>query len=135
MARLTSSEIRGWLEPQLPSDVFLSIGNRMPDMPDRIVAVSIQPGAGLIYEGQFDQPALAIRCRGGSENYEDAEFIAYSVDDVFLTAGHPLSMGSVWVTAITRLSGAPAELEQADSQLRTVFTAEYVLTASTGVFG
>lgn len=133
MDRLTMKLVRDWLQPQVPTGVTVVTGNRTPDGPDRIVKIAMMPGAGLAHEGIFDQPAISTQCRGAQNNYEDAEYIALSVDDVFLQAGHPLSMGSVWVSSITRLSGAPAELEQADSQERTRFTADYVLMASTGV--
>lgn len=129
--RFSTSILIDWLKPQVQSGARIFAG-REPDT-GRIITISMQPGSGLIMEGLFDTPGFQVRCRGGENNYQDAENIAMEVDSILLAAPTSFDIGDVRVDFIGRSGGAPQALPFTDPSDRYVFTCNYYAVASTGL--
>lgn len=129
--RFTTTLLINWLKPQLQSGARLFAG-REPDT-GRIITISMQPGSGLIMEGLFDTPGFQVRCRGGENNYQDAENIALEVDSILLASPTSFDIGDVRVDYIGRQGGAPQALPFTDASDRYTFTCNYYAVASTGL--
>lgn len=129
--RFSTSLLIDWLKPQLLSGAHVFAG-REPDT-GRIISISMQPGTGLIMEGLFDTPGFQVRCRGGENNYSDAENIATEVDSILINSPTSFDIGEVRVDFIGRTGGAPQALPFTDANDRYIFTCNYYAVASTGL--
>lgn len=129
--RFSTSLLVDWLKPQLTSGARIFAG-REPDT-GRIISISALAGSGLIMEGLFDTPGFQVRCRGGENNYADAENIALEVDSILLNSPTSFDIGDVRVDYIGRSGGAPQALPFTDSNDRYTFTCNYYAVASTGL--
>jgi hypothetical protein len=130
--RFTAQKLKDWLSGVIESGAPIIIG-RVPDS-GRFIKITLGGSAGgLQVEGLFDAPTFQIQCRGGENNYEDAEAIAYEIDSVMIGAPNNFMMGDVYVQTISRVGGAPQSLQLTDAQSRYVFTCNYYAIASTGV--
>ena len=115
------------------------ISGRVPDMPNRIIAVTMGSGGGFAMEGLFDAVGFTITCRGGENNFPDAEAIALEVDDIitgkFLDA-KSMSFwlnSDVYVDVMGRTGSGPVQLPMADDQSRFVLTCNYYAQVATGI--
>lgn len=129
--RFTTSLLIDWLRPQIKSGARLFAG-REPDV-GRIITITMTSGSGPIMEGLFDTPGFQVRCRGGENNYQDAENIAMEVDSILLSSPTSFDIGDVRVDFIGRSGGAPQALPFTDANDRYIFTCNYYAVASTGL--
>lgn len=130
--RFTAAKLKAWLLENIESGAPIHT-DRIPDN-GRFVKITIGGSAGgLQNEGLFDAPTFQIQCRGGENNYDDAENIALEIDSVIIQAPNNFMMGDVYVQAFDRVGGAPQALQLQDAQARHVFTCNYFAIASTGV--
>lgn len=141
MSRLTTTMLADWLKPLVTSGARVFPG-RIPDTPNRVIAVVKGSGAGLEMDDLFDVMGISITARGGENNIDDAERIIGEVDDIFL-GKHPsistqnflIGVGdaSVFVNGIGRTGAGPTQLPLPDSQSRYTFTCTYYAYVSTDV--
>lgn len=141
MSRLTLVKTADWIRPLLTSGARVVPG-RIPDMPNRVIAISKGSGPGLEMDGLIDVIGLTFTSRGAENNIGDAEDIAGEVDDIFL-GKHPtitsenflIGTGaqSVFVNALGRTGGEPTMLSIPDSQSRYSFMCSYYARVSTNV--
>lgn len=124
MARLTYSRIEDWLTSRGVTTPMRP-GPRGYDSPDKLVVVTLQPGAGTLMEDLFDVPAFQLRSRGSVENYADAETLAFELDDLVLSADLPATLEGCYVDAMGRTGGAPVALGPPDSGGRFEFVCSY----------
>lgn len=129
--RISTTLIANWLKPQITSGARIFAG-REPDT-GRTITIAALAGSGLIMEGLFDTPGFQIRCRGGENNYADAENIALEVDSILLESPTQFDLGDVRVSYIGRSGGAPQALPFTDPDDRYIFTCNYYVVASTGL--
>lgn len=137
MSKLRVSDIAKYLEPLITSGARVFPG-RLPDMPNRVIGISLASGPGFVLDGLFDAIGFQISCRGAENNFKDTEEIAAEVDEI-LTGVDPrvraesFFIGSVYVDVMGRTGSGPTELPIPDSQSRYVFTCNYYAQAETGV--
>ena len=140
--RLTNKMLREWLTPKLESGAKV-ISGRLPDQPNRVISLQMQGGPGLSMDGLFDILTFQVLCRGGEDNFDDAEGIALEVDNILIgrtqhlvenfEISNPSGSDSVYVSGIGRTGGPPQQLPIIDSVSRFVFTCTYWIEASTNV--
>jgi hypothetical protein len=83
-------------------------------------------------EYEIDNPTYMIQCRGGADNFSDAEDIAYEVDSVILQSPTNFEIADgVTIDQIIRASGAPAAAPITDAQSRWVFQCQYTVRTFT----
>jgi len=141
MSRLTTTKLATWLKPLLTGGAMVVPG-RVPDMPNRVIGIMKGSAPGLEMEGLFDVVGFIITCRGGENNFADAETIAGEVDDIFI-GKHPTQgvenfiigtgAASVFVNGLGRVGGEPIQLSIPDSQSRWTFNCSYFAQVSTNV--
>jgi hypothetical protein len=130
--RFTAPKLARWLEERIESGASIYY-DRTPDTGRCIRIIPGGSAGGLQMDGLFDAPTFQIQCRGGENNYEDAEAIAYEIDNVFLNSSNNIMVGDCYVQVIDRIGGAPQNLQIRDPESRFVFTCTYYAIASTGV--
>lgn len=112
---------------------------RIPDTPNRIISVQMIAGAGPQMDGLFDATAFTVSCRGGENNFPDAEAIAKEVDDIFMGIYPDAKTMSFWllddvyVDVMGRTGGGPVQLPMTDSLSRFTFTCNYYAQVATGI--
>jgi hypothetical protein len=137
MSQLTTTMLADYLRPLITSGPKVVAG-RLPDMPNRCVAITKSGGPGLTMDGLFDVIVFIIQCRGGENNIADSETISGEIDDIFL-GKHPIArsenflIGDFWISQITRVGGGPTQLALPDSQSRWTFSCNYLVSVSTDV--
>lgn len=134
---LTTSNVREFLSSKITSGARV-ISGRLPDMPNRAVSIVRGPGTGLSHEGLFDMVTFQVSCRGGEQNLDDAETIAYDVDDILTGRSTSKSENffitpEIYVSQLGRVGGGPSQLTITDSQSRFVFTCNYFAQFSTNI--
>jgi hypothetical protein len=133
--RLKVQHIIDWIEPQLASGALLSPGRLPPNLPHRAIGIIPQPGRGFDTEGAFDNPAYNFQCRGGADNFSDAEDIAYEVDSVILASPTNFDIAEgVHIESIYRMSGAPTSSPITDAQSRWTFQCQYIFHVGTNLY-
>lgn len=133
---LRTSDLIAWLEQQVndPSITFVP-GYYVPDMPDRIVIVTVTSGAPMATEELvIDRPTFQVRSRGAQNDPADAEKVAWAVDDAIRLAPFPATLPCGQLKAVARVAGAPTVLGPPDDADRTELTCSYLtaLALSTG---
>jgi hypothetical protein len=141
MSGLTTTKFSDWIRPLITSGTKV-VSGRLPDVPNRVIAITKGSGPGLTFDGQFDIKGFVVQCRGGEQNLADAESIADEVDDIFL-GKHPTApcenfligsgAESVYVSRISRTGSGPTQLAIPDSQSRWIFSCSYLVEVSTNV--
>lgn len=135
LPRLKVQHLIDWLEPQLQSEVTIIPGRLPVSNPSRAVGIIPQPGRGFEQEGEIDNPVYLFQCRGGTDNFSDAEDIAYEVDSLILAAPTNFDIAeNVTVDLINRAGGAPTASPITDAQNRWTFSCSYVVRVSTGLY-
>lgn len=128
--------LRDWLKPKIGSGALITSG-RLPATPNRIIGLLPSVGPGLEMEGIFDVVAFQVSCRGGENNFDDAQAIANEVDEILIGKGaFPVDnffMGNVYVNGLGRTGSAPTTSAIPDSESRWVFTCTYYAYVSTNV--
>lgn len=115
------------------------VGPDMPEMPDEVALITRLPGAGLKFEGAFDQPAFQFAVRGLQQDPNDVtdplqtgpEQWADTIDGMVLSAA-PNSAWGTYVTAVDRAGGGPSPVQRLDAGRRATYTCTYVVTLATG---
>lgn len=101
----------------------------IPDMPDRIGVVTPTSGPGWTLEGAADTSGFQLRIRGGQNNPDDAEQLAYDADARILGAQFPTTVGPVRLVIVRRSGGRPAPLSATpDNGGRTELVCTYLTT-------
>jgi len=141
MSRFSIVKFSEWIVPLITSGAKV-IPGRLPDMPNRVIGIRSSPGPGLAMDGIFDVVGITIECRGGENNYADAEFIAGEVDDIFL-GKHSTALSenfiigedanSTVINGMGRVGGGPVSLTMPDSTSRWTFMCSYFAYVSTDV--
>lgn len=137
MGNVTAKAIADYLKQHVTKQARV-IAGRLPDVPNRIISVVLVSGAGFSMDGLFDAVAFSVTCRGGENNYSDAEAIANEVDDI-LTGKFPgvksmsFFLGNLYVDVMSRTGGGPAQLPIADDQSRFIFTCNYYIQVATDI--
>jgi hypothetical protein len=137
MSQLTTTMLADYLRPLITSGPKVVAG-RLPDMPNRCVAITKGGGPGLTLDGLFDVIVFIIQCRGGENNLPDAETISDEIDDIFL-GNHSIArsenflIGDLWISQMSRVGGGPTQLVLPDSQSRWTFSCSYLVNVSTNV--
>jgi hypothetical protein len=138
MSNLTTRMLADYLKKHVTSQARV-IPGRVPDMPNRIIAVTLGSGGGFAMDGLFDAVGFTITCRGGENNFPDAEAIAQEVDDI-ITGKYPdaKSMSfflsdDVYVDVMGRTGGGPVQLPTADDSSRFILTCNYYAQVATGI--
>jgi hypothetical protein len=132
--RLKTQHLIDFLEPLLFSGAPLFPGRLPTAQPNRAIALIPTSGRGYDQEGEFDNPSWLIQCRGGADNFSDAEDIAYEVDSVILRAPTNFDIAdSVHVDFLDRVSGAPTAPPITDAMNRWVFSCSYKVRVSTNL--
>ena len=137
MSQLTSTKLADYLRPQVTSGARVFPG-KVPDMPNRVIGITMAPGPGLMLDGLFDSQGFLVTCRGAENNLPDAEEIANEVDNIFLgiaPGSKCLSflMNNIYIDMIGRTGGAPAQLLMSDSLSRWTFTCSYYVQVATNI--
>jgi hypothetical protein len=108
-------------------------------VPNRIIAITLGSGGGFTMDGLFDAIGFTITCRGGENNFPDAEGIAQEVDDIL--TGKYLDAKSisfflssdVYVDVMGRTGSGPVQLPMTDDQSRFTLTCNYYAQVATGI--
>lgn len=137
MGVLTTKKIVTHLKQHVTSQARIFAG-RIPDVPNRIIAVTLQSGAGFSMDGLFDAVGFQITARGAENNYPDAEFIAFEIDDILTGKFHDAKSMSFWmddvyVDAIGRTGGGPIQLPYSDDASRFMLTCNYYAQVATSI--
>lgn len=138
MSALTAKKLANHLKLHVTSQARI-IPGRLPDLPNRIISVTLTSGAGFSMDGLFDAVGFTVTCRGAENNFTDAEMIAKEVDDIltgkFLDA-KSISFfmdDDVYVDVIGRTGGGPVQFPMADNQSRFIFTCNYYAQVATDI--
>lgn len=137
MGSLTTKKLADYLKLHVTSNARIYAG-RIPDTPNRIIAVTFVSGAGFSMDGLFDAVGFQITARGAENNYPDAEAIAFEVDDILMGKFPDVKsisfwMGDVYVDQLARTGGGPIQLPYADAVSRFTFTCNYYAQVATSI--
>jgi len=137
MSALTAKKLSTYLKEHVTTQARI-IPGRLPDMPNRIISVTLTSGAGFSMDGLFDAVGFTVTCRGGENNFTDAEMIAKEVDDIltgkFVDAkSMSFFMDDVYVDVIGRTGGGPVQFPMSDDQSRFIFTCNYYAQVATDI--
>lgn len=137
--QLTTAKIVEYVRSLITSDARV-VGGRIPEVPNRIIAVQMGAGPGLAMEGLFDTMTFQVTCRGAENNLSDAETMALEVDGILTGRDSRLKVKSenfmidnVYVSQCTRSGGSPSQLSMIDSQSRYTFTCNYIVQIATNI--
>lgn len=126
---ITATLLQAWLtglvgDPEVP----VLPGPYVPDMPDRLVVVTVLPGAGLWgnAEPAIARPSFQVLCRGDQgDDGAWVEDFAHTLDKKIITAGRVHLDTGDWLLSITHTGGLPASLGAEDDGDRHVVTCTY----------
>lgn len=125
--RLKVQHIIDWLEPQLQSGVDIMPGKVPTGEPNRIIGILAATGRVLEMDGLIEPRGFTFQCRGGADNFGDAEDIAYELDSVLLAAPTDFDIAeSITIESIVRNGGGPTAAPIPDSQSRWLFQCGYI---------
>ncbi len=127
---LRSSELAAWLTGLLPqSETAPIIAGPLlgiSEEPDRIVAIVRQGGNPPADEGIRYTIAFHVRVRGAQRDYDSAELLTDTIDDLLLGAQMPAFIGASRVIAIAALA-RPAHTAT-DTAERAIIDSAYQVT-------
>lgn len=130
---ISARDIEAWLRANgLPSGAAVSIDGEIPPMPDKLVVLTGTGGPGTLRERTFDNAALQVITRDGQRSGEAAETFVGLVDDIFMGAVPPVTIGGKHIASID-YSGGPPAFMQRDEGLRVYFTTTYLLQVARAV--
>jgi hypothetical protein len=129
---LTTTKLGLWIKNGITSSALVLPG-RVPAMPNRIIGIVPGNGPGETIEGLFDIMVFNVSCRGGENNFADAEAIAFEVDRLFVNADVNFMIDDVYVLGAGRVGGRPQALPLPDDQTRWTFTCSYYLEVQSGL--
>jgi hypothetical protein len=137
MSDLTSKKFAAYLRQHVTSQARV-IPGRLPDMPNRVISITFTAGGGFSMDGLFDAVGFSVTCRGGENNFPDAEMIAFEVDDILTGRYQDAKSMSFWiddvyVDVIGRTGSGPTQLPMADDQSRFLFTCNYYAQVATNI--
>ena len=125
MSRLTSKMLEAYI--QNATQLHVATG-RMPDMPDRAVAMTKTSGGRDILNGTFEELTYRIQTRGKGGSIDDAERVALTVDEL-LDGSTMFDIEDVYILHIYH-NASPRQINMTDPESRFNFTADYTVTAS-----
>lgn len=101
--------------------------------PDRLVTITPMPGPGYMLEGASDASAFQARVRGGQDNQDDAENLAFALDSLILAAQFPvISTSGKTIIHVHRQGGTPSPLApNPDDAERYEYICPYLVFAGT----
>lgn len=129
----TSRHIKEWLEDRVDNRVKV-YNDAIPPY-GRVIYVRMSPGPGYSMEGIQDNLGFTIEIRGADRNFDDAEELSRTVDDLILREGTtPWEFpDSEYMYFMARTGGPPIELSVADSAGRYAFTCNYYVRVATNL--
>lgn len=110
---------------------FVRPGPFVPDVPDRLIVVTLTGGLGYQLEGMADQSGFQARVRGMQsastvQAYSDAESLAFTLDTLIFNAGFPAVIADTVIILVTRAGGPPEPLAgEPDDADRYTFVCNY----------
>lgn len=137
MSNLTAKAIVDHLKAHTTRQARV-IPGRLPELPNRVISVVLTSGAGFTMDGLFDAVGFSVTCRGGENNFADAEAIANEVDDILSGKAPDVKsmsfyLGNVYVDVIGRTGSGPTQLPIPDVQSRFMFTCNYYAQVATDI--
>lgn len=131
--RLLASDIADFLVAQGFPGVP-SLDGKLPAGPDKVIVCTRTGGPGLSLEGLIDNVSFQLRSRGGQNDPNSAETLAWTVDEMLVPP--PLSpplthgmVGSQYVVQVQRVGGPPSFL-LLDSARRVHLTCDYIFSVA-----
>jgi hypothetical protein len=93
-------------------------GPRLPEFVkgDTIGVVTLMPGAGLVLEGLFDNPAFQLELVGRERDRDELEAAFTVLDQALVWMDLPSSLWGVRVVQLDRVGGGPAATQQDEHQ-------------------
>ena len=125
--RLTLSLFGQWCKTEIDNQ-FRVVWGRQVDEPDRVATILNMGGGRDRYDYTFEEIPFRVVSRGAEEKLTDAEFIAYTMDDLIFGIQNTM-IGPVYVTDAWTVN-KPKQVPVTDRQARYLFTADYMLLAS-----
>jgi Bacteriophage minor capsid protein len=137
MSNLTAKKLALHIKTHATNQARI-IPGRLPDMPNRVISVTLTSGAGFVMDGLFDAVGFTVTCRGAENNFGDAEAIAKEVDDILTgkfvdVKSMSFFLEDVYVDIISRTGGGPVQFPMTDSQSRFIFTCNYYAQVATDI--
>jgi len=129
---LISEDVKAFLVAQGITAPIITEGD-VPEMPDRVIVIQMTGGPGEAGERTRDNVSFQIRTRGKQRVPGDGGAFAREVDDAFLGAVPPLTMGTRRVIALQRFGGPPSYLLR-DSAERVHHACNYLAHVIRTVF-
>jgi len=133
---LTSTDLCDWFTQKWPSfatppesSVVFQPGPFLNVMPDRLVTVTVSGGAGTYGEEQYeDRPTFQLRTRGAQGSEQDAQNIAYALDQFLRVTLYPVTTpAGTLIKVVDRTGGQPTYLPGTpDEGLRYELTCNYI---------
>lgn len=112
-------------DPEIP----VSPGPYVPDMPDRLVVVTVLPGGGLLgnAEPAIARPTFQVRWRGDqNDGGVWVEGFAHTVDKRIITAPMPVLFDTGdRIVSVAHVGGLPAPLGSESNGDQVEFTCTY----------
>ena len=98
----------------------------MQDMPDRLMLVTLLPGAGLTMDDQFDQPSFQVAIRGNqfAENTPEADMRKLD-RELIKGLQYPHDLWGDRVVTCSRTGGGPSPIQSFDKGRRVTYTCTY----------
>jgi hypothetical protein len=103
--------------------------------PDRVIAIGLRPGPGLVADGALLEVGMEVACRGDQRDPADSEHLAWAVWALLvdpgpdLTGPRALIGGGLQLRNVTApASPAFAGIDGATGAMRPIHTCTYLLT-------
>lgn len=109
---LPTQTLIDWLQSLGAADATWTFnpGPYIPDMPDKLITVTVTDGAGYAAEGALDQPFFQLRTRGNQDDGPGTEAQAFALDAAIAAQRFPQVIDGVSLNLVARTAGAPATL-------------------------
>lgn len=137
MALFTTARARRWVQSLIPNPDdrwFFSDSPHPDEHPDRLVVVSLRPGAGLAMEGLIDRPNLQLWVRGLQDDYDATEEFALTADRALTFESFPMEFEGVYISQVQRIGGRPdTPMPDGDDGRRFILTSNYNVSVSTDI--
>lgn len=106
-------------------------GPLIQPMPDRLVTLSQGGGPGFVLESDADSSLIQARARGGQNDQDDAEQLAFALDALVLGANFPVVVNGQTIMHCHRFGAPPSPLTGTpDNGDRWEYVTSYLFVAS-----
>jgi hypothetical protein len=98
----------------------------MQDMPDRLMMVTLLPGAGLTMDDMFDRPSFQVAIRGDQFAEQTPEADMRKLDyELIKGLQYPHALWGDYVVTCSRTGGGPSPIQSYDKGRRVTYTCTY----------